>query len=321
VSPRGTLDFLPHLKRGIFSPARLLASSWNSEKIGCKEIRMNHITRLVSGIGVLAALALPSIAQTQSPIRVNCGGSAYTDSKGQAWQPDYGYNGGNAYSTSVSISGTPDPTLFETGRQNRSSSTPLVYTFPVADGNYHVNLYFAETAGREDHVGARVFNVQLQGTTVFPNLDVFAAVGADAALVEGIDFVVANGEVTLEFDNVTNYARVNAIEILPISNTSPSLNLDFVYPDGTPVSGTLAYTISSSSLSFRGSVPLVNGQAQANMLTSPAALGLNINFQVNLSLTDTSGNLIWQFTLQVNPTQINLGAVQSSTLKVVVQKA
>ena len=40
-------------------------------------------------------LCLPVKAQTQQqPIRVKCGGSAYTDSKGQAWASDYDYSGG-----------------------------------------------------------------------------------------------------------------------------------------------------------------------------------------------------------------------------------
>jgi Malectin domain len=281
---------------------------------------MNRTWKFLAGVGILGALCLQANGQTQSAIRVNCGGPAYTDSKGQAWEADTGYNGGSTFAVSSNISGTPDPTLFQTGRQDRSTTTPLIYSFPVANGNYHVNLYFAETASREDHVGARVFTVKLQGNAVFPNLDVFAAVGADAALVEGIDFVVTNGQATIEFDAVTNSARVNAIEILPVSNTSPSLTLNFVYPDGTPVSGTLSYSISSSGLSFRGAVPLVNGQAQATVLTSPAVLGLNVNFQVNLSLTDSAGDLLWQFSLGMNPSQINLGAVQSSALTVVVQK-
>ncbi|HUL16041.1 MAG TPA: malectin [Terriglobales bacterium] len=279
---------------------------------------MKKFLGVLISAAALGAFCLPAMAQTA--IRVNCGGPAYTDSKGQAWEADTGYNGGSAFSASARISGTADPALFETGRQNRSTTSPLIYSFPVANGNYHVNLYFAETASRQDRVGARVFNVKLQGNVVFPNLDVFAAVGADAALVEGIDFVVTGGQATIEFDSVTNSARVNAIEILPVASTSPPLALDFVYPDGTPVSGTLSYDVSSSALSFRGTVPLVNGQAQATMLTSPAVLGLNVQFQVNLSLTDAAGNLLWQFSLGMNPSQINLGAVQSSALKVVVQK-
>lgn len=280
---------------------------------------MKNKIRFFVGLAALGVFSLPAFSQTQAPIRVNCGGSNYTDSKGQLWQADTGFNTGSTFSTSVSVSGTTDDSLFQSGRVNNSGG-PMVYAFPVANGNYHVNLYFAETFNRLSSVGRRVFTVKMQGNTVFPNLDIFATVGADRALVEGIDIAVTNGQADIEFDNVVRNALINAIEILPISGTSPGMTLNFVYPDGSAVSGTLAYTISSSLLSFRGSVPLVNGQAQCTLLTSPAVLGLNTQFQVNLSLTDTSGRTLWQFTLGMNPSQINLGTVQSSALKVVVQK-
>ena len=270
-------------------------------------------------LAFMAALCFPKAVLAQSPIRVNCGGANYTDSKGQLWQADTGFNAGAAYTSSASVTGSPDPTLFQTGRSD-GSTTPLIYTFSVPSGNYHVNLYFAETSGKMFRVGSRVFNVRMQGAPAFPNLDVFALVGADAALVEATDVVVSNSAFTIEFDNVVASARVNAIEILPVSNTAPMLTLSFAYPDGTTVSGNLSYTINSSLLSFRGSVPLTNGQAQATLITSPAVLGLNLDFQVNLSLTDSGGKLLWQFTLGMNPSEINLGAVLSSALTVVVQK-
>src|SRR5262249_62005198 len=45
---------------------------------------------------LLAAASIPAAAQTQAPIRVDCGGSGYTDTKGQLWQADTGYSGGGA---------------------------------------------------------------------------------------------------------------------------------------------------------------------------------------------------------------------------------
>lgn len=272
-------------------------------------------------LGLIAFLLMSlSTAAQQQPIRVKCGGPDYTDSKGQVWKADFGFNTGIATSNSTVVSGTKDPILFETARQNNSKSTPLLYSFPVQNGNYHVNLYFAETRDADEAVGARVFNVKLQNSMVYQNLDIFAAAGADRALVQGVDIPVSNGEVIIEFDNVTQYAKVNAIEILSLAVSSPNLSLNFVYPDGTPVSGTLGYTISSSLLSFQGSVPLTKGQATCNLLTSPSALGMSTQFQVNLSLTDTGGHVLWQLTLGLNPAQINLGAVQSSALNVVIQK-
>ena len=43
----------------------------------------------------LFLLCLPAALQAQQTIRVNAGGSAYRDSKGQTWSADYGFNTGS----------------------------------------------------------------------------------------------------------------------------------------------------------------------------------------------------------------------------------
>ena len=96
--------------------------------------------------------------------------------------------------------------------------------------------------------------------------------------------------------------------------------LDFKYPDGTPVTGTLNYSISSSLLSFQGSAPLSNGQAQCVLFSNPSALGISAQFTVHLNLTDSTGHQLWQLSLGMNPAQVNLGAIQTSSLNVLVQK-
>ncbi len=49
-------------------------------------------------------------------------------------------------------------------------------------------------------------------------------------------------------------------------------------------------------------------------------MGISAQFTVNLSLADTAGHTLWQLTVAMNPAQVNIGAVQSSALNVVVQK-
>ncbi len=97
-----------------------------------------------------------------------------------------------------------------------SDTAPLVYTFPVATGSYHANLYFAELYDGDAFAGGRVFNVKVEGTTVLQNFDIFAAAGANAALIKGVDFAVTNGTATIELDNVPGHDRgkIAAIEIL-----------------------------------------------------------------------------------------------------------
>lgn len=264
----------------------------------------------------LAAMSWPVMAQTQQPIRVNCGGSSYTDSKGQVWQADFGFNEGTVSAVTAQVSGTADPNLFWSNRYNSNAAKPMIYTFPVANGNFHVNLYFAEISKEFQSIGARVFNVKMQGNSVFSNLDIFAAAGANTALVKGADIVVTTGTITIEFDNVVQNAKVNAIEILPAA--PPPFLLNFSYPDGSPVSGSLVYVISSSQLTLQGATPLTNGQAATVLLANPAAMGLSTQFQIQLNLKDTAGHVLWEINLTMNPTEVNLGALQSSSLNVVV---
>jgi hypothetical protein len=182
-----------------------------------------------------------------------------------------------------------------------------------------VNLYFSESYGPDEHVGARVFNVKMQGNPIFTNLDVFAEAGANAALEKGADVTVSNGKLSIEFDNVVDEAKVQAIEILP-GTSGPLLTMSFKYPDGTPVVGTLNYAVTSSLLSFQGSQALTNGTAQSALFANPSSLGISAQFTVNLSLTDSAGHVLWQMSVGMNPASVNLAAVQNSALSVTVQK-
>ncbi len=268
---------------------------------------------------LLAAASIPAAAQSQAPIRVNCGGSSYTDAKGQVWQADYGYNGGNAFSNTANIAGTADQKLFHSARYAASNKAPVLYTFPVSSGSYHVNLYFAEVSPTWNYVGARVFNVKVEGNLAFQNLDVFAAVGANTALVKRTDSVVTDGKLTIELDSITQQAEISAIEITQTVAT-PQLRLNFIYPDGTPVSGALNYNVTTASSSMSGNQPLNSGQATCLLIASPQLLGLVGTMNVNLSLTDTAGHSLWQIALSLNPASANFAAVESSTLQVVVRK-
>jgi len=264
---------------------------------------------------------MPAKAQTtQQPIRLKCGGSAYTDSKGQAWATDYDFSGGLVSKTTGSVAGTSDPALFQGGRMP-DDTNPLVYTFPVANGSYHVNFYFAELNTSDDFAGGREFNVKTQGNTIFQNLDIFGTVGASTALIKGADIAVTNGHVAIELDNIPGHDRgkVTALEILP-NGASPQLTLTFVHPDGTPVVGTLNYTMATSQVKLGGNTPLTNGQATCVLFAAPQIMGLVGQIQLNLSLTDNTGHTLWQIGMTMDPTSVNFGSVQSSSLNVVVQK-
>jgi hypothetical protein len=258
---------------------------------------------------------LPGALLAQQTIRVNCGGPSFTDSKGQVWQADTGFSGGTEETRSGAVAGTSDPLLFEDYRWN-----PTSYSFKVANGSYHVNLYFVEANPQSEVPGARVFNVSLQGVQTFTNFDIFAEAGANTALIKTSNITVSTGAINIGFAPVSGLSpKISAIEIIP-GAAQPTLTLNFKYPDGTPVSGNLNYAITSPLLNFQGAAALSNGQAQCVLFANPSALGISAQFNVNLSLTDTAGHQLWQINLGMNPSGVNLGAVQSSMLNVVVQK-
>jgi len=277
------------------------------------------VNKFIQLFVLLAIAAAPAVAETETPIRINCGGPNYTDSKGQVWQADKDYNDGAEVTIDAPIKGTLEGALFQNNRYNSNAHDPMVYTFSVANGPYHVNLYFAETNKPLQAVGARVFNVEMQGRVVFSHMDIFAEAGADAALIKGADISVTNGKIEIQFDNVVQDASIAAIEIVP-GNSGPQLSLTFKYPDGTPVAGTLNYTISSSMLSFQGHEALVDGQATCALIGNPSAIGISMQFTLTVSLNDAGGHLLWGMKIGMNPSEVNLGAVQNSNLTVTVQK-
>src|SRR4029077_18601172 len=74
-------------------------------------------------------------------------------------------------------------------------------------------------------VGARVFDVQMQGLTVISGLDIFATVGTNVALVKSANVTVTNGTLAIQFvhrsTNGVNNPIVYAIEILPAGGGAP----------------------------------------------------------------------------------------------------
>ena len=258
---------------------------------------------------------LPRSVTAQTTIRVNCGGPSYKDSHGQIWQADFGFSGGIGYTTSATTLGTSDSLLYHDFRFN-----PTSYSFKVPNGQYHVNLYFSEDLAIGEVVGARVFDVSLQGTRAFTNLDIFSEVGGNTALVKTANINVTNGQVLIGFEHVAGInPKISAIEILP-GVAPPTLTMNFKYPDGTPVAGKLNYAVTSSLMSFNGAEALFNGRAEAVLFSNPSALGISAQFTVNLNLTDNSGHQLWKLTVGMNPSGVNLTDVQSSTLNVIVQR-
>jgi hypothetical protein len=156
----------------------------------------------------IASVSLLPPAGSFTPIFVNSGGAAYTDSLGNGWSADTGFVGGDIANTTSSIENTPDPKLYQTERYGNSS-----YQFTIPNGSYNVVFKFAEIYWTK--TGQRIFNVSINGTRVLTNFDIVAAAGAAlTAIDKTFPVTVTNGQITIQFTSGSaNLPKVSAIEI------------------------------------------------------------------------------------------------------------
>src|SRR5208337_695952 len=92
-------------------------------------------------VPMTADTSIKATFNSVSPISfaVHAGGGQYTDTAGVVYQADTDYAGGTIASTTAAITGTTDPTLYQSERYGNFS-----YNVPLANGNYTVTLKFAE---------------------------------------------------------------------------------------------------------------------------------------------------------------------------------
>jgi hypothetical protein len=176
------------------------------------------LIRQIQNPKINAIEIVPATTPTAA-VRVNSGGPSYIDGASNTWAADTGFSGGSSYTSTstATITGTSDPTLYKTERYQASGASPLSYTFSVPNGNYEVRLYFAETYAATQVAGARVFDVDIQSLRAFENVDIFTqAGGANKALVLKKSVSVTNGQVKIGLVRQVQNPKINAIEIVPL---------------------------------------------------------------------------------------------------------
>ena len=186
----------------------------------------------------MASIVIYAGSTAAADIRVNMGGSRYTDSLGNAWSADSGFNTGKVSSRKVGILDTTDDPLYHQQRWDAGTAPELLYKFTVPNGDYAVNLHFAETFSGTFGSGLRVFDVAIEGALVLDNVDIFSqAGGANRPLTRNVPLVtVTDGQMNIEFIHQVQNPIVAAIEIValglssdgpaPPPTVSPKLNID-----------------------------------------------------------------------------------------------
>ena len=156
-----------------------------------------------------SALYLPLILH-KYPINilVNCGADVdYVDSLDRLWLADREYRDGSwgyfgykpVWVTGRDIEATEDDLLYRTQRFGNGGA--VRYYFDVPNGNYEVELRFAEIYSSVSDPGQRRFDVRIEGLVVLDGLDVVAeAEGQFRALTKTLLVPLQDGQLNITFD-------------------------------------------------------------------------------------------------------------------------
>lgn len=139
---------------------------------------------------VFLGLSVASPASAEVIHAVNCGGSSVSADDGTVFLPDTYYTGGVSDALTGTIYGSGAP---EIHASYRSSTTSFAYELAVANGDYVIDLYFADDQG----LGARQFNVSAEGSAVLTNYDIRANVPLRTEVIESIPVTVTDGALNL----------------------------------------------------------------------------------------------------------------------------
>lgn len=198
--------------------------------------------------------------------RVNCGGDAVTDSYGSEWEQDdsvyshswaerFGMNpftasqghitsrihGLKSSSAASHHAAAHDAQLFQYFRWGRHA---LNYQFAVPDGEYRVELYFAEPwLGKHegagiDCEGERIFDVAINDSVVVDDLDLWAEAGFAGACKKVVDIKVKGGLLTVSFPEVkVGEAIISAIAIAAKGEIGDAEKWNTAFKGSKPESG------------------------------------------------------------------------------------
>ena len=198
--------------------------------------------------------------------RLNCGGDAVTDSYGSEWEQDdsvyshswaerFGMNpftasqghitsrihGLKSSSEASQHAAAHDAQLFQYFRWGRHA---LNYQFAVPDGEYRVELYFAEPwLGKHegagiDCEGERIFDVAINDSVVVDDLDLWAEAGFAGACKKVVDVKVKGGLLTVSFPEVkVGEAIISAIAIAAKGEIGDAEKWNVAFKGSKPESG------------------------------------------------------------------------------------
>jgi hypothetical protein len=180
------------------------------------KLHLSFVSTPASKAFVNAIQLRPGLDHALRPIRIVCRPQQYRDSKGNVWNADSYFRGGQQITRPSGAPVAADGDLFRGERYGR-----FAYAIPVTPGNYTVRLYFWEYWWGPGHPGqggvrSRVFDVFANFKPLLESFDIIATTGKDQWAVKSFSGLRPNneGKIALDFVPRVNNAMVNAIEVL-----------------------------------------------------------------------------------------------------------
>lgn len=124
-----------------------------------------------------------------------------------AYEADRYSNGGSTSSTTDSITGVAEDTVFQSERYGSYS-----YEVPVTAATYSIDMQFAEIY--HDGAGERLFNLYVEGNLEMSSIDLYTLAGHDGAYTFSVDDIAVNdGSLTIELETLTDNGTISGFAI------------------------------------------------------------------------------------------------------------
>ena len=140
---------------------------------------------------------------------LNAGGDEFVASNGVVYEAD-DFGNGSTFATSSAIGGTEEDGLYQTERWAPGGFT---YDVDTGNGTFDVELNFAEIWGGAASAGQRVFDLFIEDTLVFDDLDISGTADFNEALDLIGEVTVTDGALTISTSAEVQNPKISGFSI------------------------------------------------------------------------------------------------------------
>ncbi|MGB3776608.1 MAG: malectin domain-containing carbohydrate-binding protein, partial [Leeuwenhoekiella sp.] len=240
--------------------------------------------------------------------RINAGSGA-VNIDGKVYESDMNFTGSTSAYTNPDIKDIKNTTQDELYKSERSASVDFGkfgYAIPVEDGDYRVELHFAEIywgapGGGNGDVGKRKFSVAVENKKVLENYDMIADLGLMTATVKKYQTTVSDGTLNIDFTASKDRPKIAAIEVFKENEaTEEELPLIASFNSGGQ-DITLDGTLFKEDAYFRG-----NSKANTTTLTEIADTDIDALYLTERSTQSDKQSFSYDFPVTNGTYQVKL---------------